>query len=76
MQLKLPGIRPSLQTKDLARKIDELRGFRHIFRSLYDDRLDPERISFIQKKIPEIKSGFSEAHSVFLSNVQSMVLEQ
>ena len=41
MKLELPGIRPRVLDSELARKIDELRGFRHVFRSLYDDRLDP-----------------------------------
>jgi hypothetical protein len=76
MQLDLPGIRPRLLEKDLARGIDELRGFRHIFRSLYDDRLDPDRIRFIQEKIPAISGSFAEAHQLFLEKLQQLALEK
>ena len=74
MQLELPGIRPRLLSRALARTIDELRGFRHVFRSLYDDRLDPDRIMLIQKKIPDLRSGFSDAHSTFVESIQKLAL--
>jgi len=69
MQLELPGIRPALLDRKLAELINELRGFRHVFRSIYESRIDPEKISLIQKKIPRLESEFKTAHETFCRSI-------
>ena len=51
MYMDIPGIRPKLLSHESYRILDELRGFRHIFRHAYDYELDPERIDNLKQKI-------------------------
>jgi uncharacterized protein YutE (UPF0331/DUF86 family) len=51
MYMDIPGIRPRLLSQESYRVLDELRGFRHIFRHAYDYELDPERIGDLKQKI-------------------------
>ena len=62
MQLNLPSIRPALCDRETAMLCGELLGFQQVFRTLYDRRLDPERITLIQKKIPKLSDKFTKAH--------------
>ncbi len=72
MQLELPGIRPAFMGKELAGIADELRGFRHVFRSVYETRIDPERLSILQKKIPRLQILFQESHESYCTAVSSL----
>lgn len=45
MTLTLPGIRPALLTAEMARCLQHLRGFRHIFTHAYDLDLDPAQLA-------------------------------
>ena len=69
MQLSLPGTRPALLDRETARLVGELRSFRHVFRGMYDDRLDPERMELLQKKAPRIRKVFAAAHRDFCAAV-------
>jgi hypothetical protein len=69
MQLDLPGIRPAFMDSELAGIADELRGFRHVFRSVYENRIDPDRITLLQKKIPRIQKLFSTAHRSYCDTI-------
>ncbi|GFP23827.1 hypothetical protein HKBW3S09_01292, partial [Candidatus Hakubella thermalkaliphila] len=51
MQLDVPGIRPRLLSKESYLILDELRGFRHIFRHSYDYELAPDRVKSLKQKI-------------------------
>ena len=51
MQLDMPGIRPRLLSRESRLALDELRGFRHIFRHAYDYELDPDKVSGLKHKI-------------------------
>jgi len=51
MHMDIPGIRPKLLSSQSYHALDELRGFRHIFRHAYDYELDPERIDSLKQKI-------------------------
>ncbi len=51
MQLNMPGIRPRLLSKESYLILDELRGFRHIFRHSYDYELAPDRVKDLKQKI-------------------------
>ncbi len=69
MQLDLPGIRPAFMDSELASITDELRGFRHVFRSVYENRIDPDRITLLQKKIPRMQELFSAAHRSYCDTI-------
>lgn len=43
MFLEIPDVRPALFSPDLRVALDDLRGFRHIFRHSYDFQLDAEK---------------------------------
>lgn len=51
MYMDIPGIRPKLLSQESYRVLDEIRGFRHIFRHAYDYELDQERVDNLKQKI-------------------------
>ena len=51
MNTDIPGIRPKLLSSESYHTLDELRGFRHIFRHAYDYELDQERVNSLKQKI-------------------------
>ena len=52
MTLEIPGLRPALFDRAFARRIDELRRFRHAFRNLYQTELDPDRVRILTSPFP------------------------
>ncbi len=74
MQLELPGIRPAFMSGELAAIADDLRGFRHVFRSMYEINLDPDRMSLIQKKIPRMQKLFKEAHVSYCQAITDLTV--
>jgi hypothetical protein len=63
MVFAIEGIRPALLSEDSLRLLDELRGFRHMFRHAYSHGLDEERILILLKRIkssnPTIKKDLA-----------------
>ena len=52
----LPGLRPSIIDKELFQHLDELRGFRHVFRNLYRYQLNTEKLlSIVGRTISQHK---------------------
>ena len=51
MVFAIEGIRPALLSEDSLRVLDELRGFRHMFRHAYSHGLDEERILILLNRI-------------------------
>ncbi|MBI1987792.1 MAG: hypothetical protein HYS70_05545 [Nitrospinae bacterium] len=49
MHIEVPGIRPFLLSEESYRIMDELRGFRHIFRHSYDYELSPKKIEDLKE---------------------------
>lgn len=47
MFLEIPGIRPAVFPSTCRMILNELRGFRHVFRHSYDFDLDPQRLTFL-----------------------------
>nr|WP_258358810.1 hypothetical protein [Moorella sulfitireducens] len=60
MTLEVPGLRPALLDNDTARKLDELRAFRHDFRNIYGFNLDPAKIRQLLEGLPELASSFKK----------------
>ena len=75
MLVEIEGVRPALLTNASYRFLNELRGFRHVFRHAYSYGLDNERVGALLRKILDQKdiviidlqtfrntiSGFAEA---------------
>ena len=55
MQLSIQDIRPALLSEPSYRLLNELRGFRHVFRHAYNYGLDDERINALLRKILDQK---------------------
>ncbi len=47
MFLEIPGIRPAVFPQALRGILNELRGFRHVFRHSYDFEIDPKKLQFV-----------------------------
>ncbi|MBI2266233.1 MAG: hypothetical protein HYU64_13870, partial [Armatimonadetes bacterium] len=50
MCMEIPGIRPRLLSEAGFRVLDELRGFRHIFRHAYDYELSPAKTADLKNR--------------------------
>ena len=55
MLIEIEGIRPALLTNAGYRYLNELRGFRHVFRHAYSYGLDDERVRALLRKILDQK---------------------
>lgn len=51
MRVEIPGVRPALLTETSQKSLDELRGFRHVFRHAYNFGLDDERVIFLLNRV-------------------------
>jgi hypothetical protein len=51
MRLEIPGIRPRILTTASYQLLNELRGFRHVFRHAYDYELDEGRLRQLKAKM-------------------------
>lgn len=73
MQLNMPGIRPRLLSKESYLILDELRGFRHIFRHSYDYELAPDRVKDLKQKILTDWRYIERDLNVFIDFLQKAV---
>jgi hypothetical protein len=76
MLLDIPGIRPAFFTREEFLVMDELRGFRHVFRNLYSRPLDRVRLESLQEKMPMAIRMFKESvvrYSVFLGRMRESI---
>jgi hypothetical protein len=65
MTLDIEGLRPALFLREEADAIDELRGFRHLYRNLYDKDIEPGKIDALQTRLPGLLSMYFAAHGRF-----------
>ena len=72
MTLDLHPVRPAAIDGQAFDRIDELRRFRHLFRSAYGVRLDPERLSLVLRKALEIRETFPAQIESFLAFVREV----
>ncbi len=56
MSLPIEGIRPPLVTEESLDCLDELRRFRHVFRSACAAGLDPQRLQLVWNKARRLRS--------------------
>ena len=51
MVFDIEGVRPALLSEESLKILDQLRGFRHVFRHAYSHGLDEERILILLNRI-------------------------
>jgi hypothetical protein len=69
MRIAIEGIRPKLLSEDSYRILDELRGFRHIFRHAYTYELDAERIIRLSEKAEKLGDIFAKDFEKFKEEI-------
>jgi len=72
MYMDVPGIRPKLLSRESYCTLDELRGFRHIFRHAYGYELDREHSQFFVK-CGGIMRGINHPRYDFMSFLQDVL---
>ncbi len=73
MTLDIEGIRPRLLSEAADDSLDELRRFRHLFRSAYRLHLDAERLALVHKKAHGLKLVYRADIARFLSFLDSLL---
>lgn len=51
VSIEIPKIRPKVISKESFKILDELRGFRHVFRHSYSYELDPQKVKLLRNKV-------------------------
>ena len=58
MTLDIEGLRPRLLSAQAYDSLDELRRFRHVFRSAYRLRLDADRLALVYRKARQLEQVY------------------
>jgi hypothetical protein len=66
MAIAIPEKRPAVLNKPAQQLLEELRGFRHVYRNVYGDNLDPIRIENLVRKLPMIAKNLKEDLDSFI----------
>ena len=64
--LQVRGIRPPVITPELETQLRDFLGFRHLFRNIYGDELDPERLARLEARLPGVLDDFNTQIRAFL----------
>ncbi len=72
MRLDLTPIRPAVIDADTFDKLDELRRFRHVFRSLYSADIDPARMAVALDKARQLRSLWPTQLRAFMRFLTAM----
>ena len=72
MRLDLMPIRPAVIDRAAYEGLDELRRFRHLFRSAYGVDLDPQRIQLVLNKALELRAVYPQQIATFLDFLQTL----
>jgi hypothetical protein len=73
MTLDIEGIRPPLLSDEAYDSLDELRRFRHLFRSAYRLHLDAERLALVRKKARALEGIYRSEIEGFLGFLDSLL---
>ena len=74
MSLNIPGVRTAFITKPTAAKVDELRGFRHVFRNAYGFSIDPIREQALLVNLPAIAKSIKKDIQDFFQQMDQIIL--
>ena len=72
MAQPVEGIRPRLFSEQTYYCLNELRGFRHVFRSAYTVRLDPNRLRLVFEKAKELQTLYLQDLARFKAFLESL----
>lgn len=72
MCLEMPTIRPAVIDDSLYEKLDELRRFRHLFRTAYGVELDPLRMNVAVQKALALRPIYPARVESFLDFLKSL----
>ncbi len=73
MRLDLSPLRPAVIDQEAFARLNELRGFRHVFRSLYGAELDPSRMGVALGKARELRAIWPEQIAAFSSFLEDLL---
>ena len=73
MMLTIEGVRPALLSDESFCHLDELRGFRHVFRHAYSYGLDDERVIYLLKKVLNQKGNVLGELKAFRKKIYSIL---
>ena len=73
MSIEIEGIRPYLLSEHSFKVLDELRGFRHLFRHAYSYKLEGERILKLAGKSLKLKELFEKDFELFKDKLKNYV---
>ena len=73
MLISIEGVRPALISKETYKHLDEIRGFRHVFRHAYSYGLDDERVFFLLNRVLKNKSLILNDFENFRQNVNILI---
>lgn len=71
MATDIRGIRPAFISSQVHELLEDLRGFRHVFRHAYLYELDPEKVKLVYKKALALKKIYPEAIKRFLDQLRT-----
>jgi hypothetical protein len=72
MRLDLIPLRPAVIDAEAFEKLDELRRFRHVFRTMYGLDLDPLRLQVVLRRALELKPLYRDQIERFLLFLQEI----
>ena len=73
MALEIPGVRPALFSDESVKKrAVDLLTFRHRFRNLYDQDLDPQKTTLAHQNATLLVDAFASCHSDFIVKLASI----
>ena len=67
MKISIKKVRPQVISKEIANKLDEYRGFRHIVRNVYTFNLSKERIKPLVKNLSSLKEEIRKDIEEFIN---------
>ena len=73
MTLDIEGLRPRLLGDEAYDALDELRRFRHLFRSAYRLRLDAERLALVHRKAQILEQVYRADMERFLAFLDTLL---
>jgi len=73
MTLDIEGLRPRLLSEQAYDSLDELRRFRHLFRSAYRLRLDTERLALVRRKAQTLERIYRADVERFLAFLDDLI---
>lgn len=74
MSLHISGVRTALISKKTMAKIDELRGFRHVFRNAYGFSIDPVKEQLLLANLADISASFKKDLKAFFKQMDNLIL--